>query len=464
MSIEEARAYGKSAKTTVAFQLVLLLIFCNVFFSCTFLNVYGEDSNGDVIVYVTETGSKYHREGCTYLESCYWMTLEEAYYDGYEACSRCHPPIYGYPQPTDEDPYNKPAENYSSGNNSSSSSSSYGSSSISTKSSSSAGNNNSSDDEEGSGLLIPGLLTGIALVGGGTFINGRVQDNKRRKKEEEDRANFIELLGGQTIREAAGVPEKVYFFEGLPKDNNNKKYGSYTKYLSKSGNCYHDKQGCCSAKYPTHAFRVAYRYKPCSKCCKSRVIIPDWYSKYEQLEKEASRLGVDKDINVSHEPRRHQVMGQLNVVQKTPETKPAPQSRQGSVAAKATPASQSRSAFAAPKTKPSPSLQQDRKELPATSPVTTVEIPERKTTLRMVSFDINSNGQVEGKLDGKPVIFNSVWGKHTFTEEEIIRLLNNQAITFQYTTKKGKTRTATGKLGYGTGKYANHFGFQPEDF
>jgi len=44
-------------------------------------------------VYVTETGSKYHRAGCSSLRhSKRAMSLKEAKAAGYTACKRCHPP------------------------------------------------------------------------------------------------------------------------------------------------------------------------------------------------------------------------------------------------------------------------------------------------------------------------------------------------------------------------------------
>lgn len=50
-------------------------------------------SNSGTMVYVTDTGSKYHRYGCQYLrESCHGMTLSKAKQAGYTACSRCDPP------------------------------------------------------------------------------------------------------------------------------------------------------------------------------------------------------------------------------------------------------------------------------------------------------------------------------------------------------------------------------------
>lgn len=51
-------------------------------------------SNDDnIIVYVTRTGHKYHRDGCRYLrKSKIPMTLKEAKEAGYEPCSVCDPP------------------------------------------------------------------------------------------------------------------------------------------------------------------------------------------------------------------------------------------------------------------------------------------------------------------------------------------------------------------------------------
>lgn len=46
-----------------------------------------------VVVWVTNTGFKYHSEGCRYLKrSCNPIELEEAKAKGYKPCSRCEPP------------------------------------------------------------------------------------------------------------------------------------------------------------------------------------------------------------------------------------------------------------------------------------------------------------------------------------------------------------------------------------
>lgn len=73
-----------------AFLLALL------FFSALALPAIATPAdNGDTIVYVTTTGTKYHRKSCGYLNrSCYEITLREAVKSGYSPCSRCSPPRY----------------------------------------------------------------------------------------------------------------------------------------------------------------------------------------------------------------------------------------------------------------------------------------------------------------------------------------------------------------------------------
>jgi hypothetical protein len=46
-----------------------------------------------VIVYITDTGAKYHKDGCRYLrKSKIKTTLQQAKADGYTACKVCKPP------------------------------------------------------------------------------------------------------------------------------------------------------------------------------------------------------------------------------------------------------------------------------------------------------------------------------------------------------------------------------------
>jgi len=51
------------------------------------------ESSKQIIVYITRTGSKYHRAGCSYLRrSRIAISLKEACARGYTPCSRCRPP------------------------------------------------------------------------------------------------------------------------------------------------------------------------------------------------------------------------------------------------------------------------------------------------------------------------------------------------------------------------------------
>ncbi|ADK81084.1 DNA/RNA non-specific endonuclease [Sediminispirochaeta smaragdinae] len=70
-------------KRIITVVLCLFVLFPAVAFS----------ENGDFIVYITKSGTKYHLDGCPSLRSSKIpITLSEAIAQGYEPCSRCNPP------------------------------------------------------------------------------------------------------------------------------------------------------------------------------------------------------------------------------------------------------------------------------------------------------------------------------------------------------------------------------------
>jgi len=73
--------------------LLLLMAFLLVCSSPT-----TDDSTDDsTIVYITNTGTKYHNNGCQYLsESKIAISLKEACAKGYAPCSVCKPPNCKY--------------------------------------------------------------------------------------------------------------------------------------------------------------------------------------------------------------------------------------------------------------------------------------------------------------------------------------------------------------------------------
>lgn len=68
--------------------------FLSVFFLCALVLSFAAFAyNASETVYVTNTGTKYHVAGCSYLQSSNAVTLQQAVEAGYTPCSRCHPPI-----------------------------------------------------------------------------------------------------------------------------------------------------------------------------------------------------------------------------------------------------------------------------------------------------------------------------------------------------------------------------------
>lgn len=92
-----------SFKDRIISVLIILVVYG--LFALWFYCEHGIDNlpNGDQIVRITNTGSKYHYSGCSYLHSSsIKITLEEAVSKGYDSCSRCDPPEY-----ISEDKYNE---------------------------------------------------------------------------------------------------------------------------------------------------------------------------------------------------------------------------------------------------------------------------------------------------------------------------------------------------------------------
>ena len=68
--------------------LVLMLVL-----SCA-VTAFAYTVPSSTVVYVTPTGSKYHREGCTHIKNSYrMMSIAAAEAQGYSACFRCNPDV-----------------------------------------------------------------------------------------------------------------------------------------------------------------------------------------------------------------------------------------------------------------------------------------------------------------------------------------------------------------------------------
>lgn len=98
-----------SFKERVLSVVIILVVFG--LFAFWFYGEVGKDSlpNGDRIVYITRTGSKYHYASCSHLHSSsIKISIKDADSMGYGSCSRCDPPGY-----ISEDEYNERKESRS---------------------------------------------------------------------------------------------------------------------------------------------------------------------------------------------------------------------------------------------------------------------------------------------------------------------------------------------------------------
>ena len=66
---------------------------CFLLIALLLMTVMATAYNGNVTVYVTNTGEKYHVSSCGYLKSKIPMSLKDAVSAGYTACLKCRPPI-----------------------------------------------------------------------------------------------------------------------------------------------------------------------------------------------------------------------------------------------------------------------------------------------------------------------------------------------------------------------------------
>lgn len=68
-------------------NVILLAVLTLLLSTCQLNNTYDKE-----IVYITETGCKFHRRSCQYLwNSCYCTSRTNAISKGYSACSVCNP-------------------------------------------------------------------------------------------------------------------------------------------------------------------------------------------------------------------------------------------------------------------------------------------------------------------------------------------------------------------------------------
>ena len=69
---------------------------------------------------------------------------------------------------------------------------------------------------------------------------------------------------------------------------------------------------------------------------------------------------------------------------------------------------------------------------------------------------------VKGTFNGEVISFNREWGNHTFTDDEVTKLLNGEVIEISYRDRNGKTQSTTGRIAKNMGKEYEYWGFTPD--
>jgi hypothetical protein len=133
----------------------------------------------------------------------------------------------------------------------------------------------------------------------GYIIKININNAIEKRKFNKEKAYYTSLYEGKTAREHANVPGNIRFDdEDLPvwADDSGLKWGKkYTVYTTRSGHCYHLKEGCCGARYARHLFRAA-RLSRCSKCAmgnSKNEYIPEWYKEYKKIKDIKEKYKID---------------------------------------------------------------------------------------------------------------------------------------------------------------------------
>lgn len=277
----------RNARVFVAAAFLVVLFCLNN--SSFFVDAY----NGDIIVYVTETGEMYHRDGCTYLEkSKIPMTLKNAS-KNYGVCSRCRPPILGQDKENDTEPYystwdERSLENKKSENNKESG----------------LGKKKPKEIKESEFAFYVKLIFPALIIIGLYFAIEKFIRYKEQIKLHEARCRG-ELPGG-----VPGMPFGTIIGEdGLPVQIGAKyAWGpKYTFYISKKGSVFHRNPWCSKGTLiAVHAVYLGNR-RPCKKC---RPIKPDlaWFMPYfgsKKLETQNEQRGGGKNACSALLPGQH---------------------------------------------------------------------------------------------------------------------------------------------------------------
>lgn len=256
-------------------------------------------TNEGTIVYVTDTGAKYHNSGCRYLKSINTVTLEQAVTNGYTPCSVCNPPIpdFAYTVKTPQ------KETKSSGGSyirSSGSGSTY-SRSLPTPSPTPKETKASIWDSGWSEWIGYGVaivliyVIPISAIAIKDAIKEKKENKAFMKERDAKKREYEAKYSGVSSLQAAGAPSDTAVDEnGLPY-RIDRVFGwgiDYTMFVSKSRKTYHKKYGCSGAKNQMNSYIILQSdMQPCGRC---HPVLPDmkWVDEYKRIEEIKERFQI----------------------------------------------------------------------------------------------------------------------------------------------------------------------------
>lgn len=230
----------------------------------------------DTIVYVTNTGTKYHRESCSYLSSSRAMTIAQAEASGYTPCSRCSPDVllgeyesdwggepgessvHSTPRPTVKptpDPTPAPSTSLVFMNE---------------------------DSENSTEISTEAIYVRLAVCVWLLIFACFLRFRKNKEK-------YFLLYGGKNILHEAGVPAGIFIDKDrIPRniDAMERKVEYLLVYVSRSGKKYHTRY--CKQIKSKHAITIEEAKRrnlsPC-KICKPCGEPPGWLLEYLRIDK-----------------------------------------------------------------------------------------------------------------------------------------------------------------------------------
>ena len=279
-------------------QFLFLILLVSLFLSLNFVAL-ATTSNADTIVYVTDTGDKYHLRSCHYLKSVNEFTLEQAVKERKEPCSYCNPPLPNFLLPTADTSnlYEAKASNFEAHNTNISS----GYSTSHYTNTSSSNRSGSSDGYAGFSECDSLIMLAVAGIGYGVMrlVNKQPSTPQQQKPSFNADAWNIENYRKSKAYNSAPKPSQPLIEQQIPGMPDDTMVGSdglpcekkhsgispwgdkYTVWYSENGSKYHTFWCEWHRAIPVNVVNVAR--EPC-KVCRPKLPDLEWYYKYKSVE------------------------------------------------------------------------------------------------------------------------------------------------------------------------------------